>query len=213
MSVMSRPHGPGPRQQDDAGPGAAFVSRGGEKLDAAMAAFGLSLSGWVCADFGANVGGFTDCLLRRGAAKVFAVDTGYGALAWGLRTDGRVVVMERTNALHVEPPEPGGVDLVVIDVAFTPQRLIVPAAARWLRPAGHIVSLLKPHYELAKLPGARRRGRARDPIDFLVAAEVCDRVCGVLAELGVATLAAMISPIRGKGGNVEFFVHLKPDRD
>ncbi len=111
--------------------GRTYVSRAGEKLQAAMEAFGLDVRGAVCADFGCNVGGFTDCLLQHGAGKVYAVDTGYGALAWTLRRDGRVVVLERTNALYAPPPEP--VDLVTIDVGWTVQQLIVPAAMRWLR--------------------------------------------------------------------------------
>ncbi|TFG88259.1 MAG: TlyA family RNA methyltransferase, partial [Gemmatimonadales bacterium] len=133
----------------------AFVSRAGRKLAAALDAFGLDVAGAICADFGCNVGGFTDCLLRRRAARVYAVDTGYGALAWTLRTSDRVVVMERTNALHCPVPEP--VDLVTIDVGWTPQSRIVPAAMRWLKPAGggRIVSLLKPHYELGREAGAR----------------------------------------------------------
>src|SRR5690242_644761 len=101
-----------------------FVSRAGEKLDHALTTFKVDVKGWVCADFGANAGGFTDCLLSRCAAKVYAIDTGYGALEWKLRTDPRVVVMERTNAMHVELPEQ--VDLVTIDVAWTKQRLILP---------------------------------------------------------------------------------------
>jgi 23S rRNA (cytidine1920-2'-O)/16S rRNA (cytidine1409-2'-O)-methyltransferase len=194
-----------------AGSRAGFASRGGAKLDAALEGFGVCVAGGVCADFGANVGGFTDCLLRRGAAKVFAVEAGYGALAWRLRRDPRVVVMERTNALYADPPAPAGVDLVVIDVAFTPQRLIVPAAARWLRPAGQIVSLLKPHYELHKLarPG---RARSRAPMDFRRAAGLCEQVCRQLGRLGLEPLAAMVSPLKGKGGNFEFFLHLRPAR-
>jgi 23S rRNA (cytidine1920-2'-O)/16S rRNA (cytidine1409-2'-O)-methyltransferase len=183
-----------------------FVSRGGEKLDAALDAFGLDVSGAACADFGCNVGGFTDCLLRRGAARVYAVDTGYGALAWTLRTSDRVVVMERTNALRCDVPEP--VDLVAIDVARTPQALIVPAAARWLRapPAGAacIVSLLKPHYELAKM----RRGTPRRRLTDAEAERVCLEVCGRLAEAGCPVTAAMRSHLRGKGGNVEFLLLL-----
>ena len=110
-----------------------FASRAGLKLAAALEAFGLSVSNAVCADFGCNVGGFTECLLRRGAVKVYALDTGYGELAWPLRKDPRVVVMERTNALYC--PVAAAVDLVTIDVAWTPQELAVPAAARWLKPA------------------------------------------------------------------------------
>jgi len=184
-----------------------FVSRGGLKLQAALEAFGLHPTGRVCADFGANVGGFTDCLLRHGAARVYAVDTGYGELAWNLRRDGRVVVMERTNALYVAPPE--AVDLVVVDVAFTPQRLILPAARRWLGRGGQIVSLLKPHYELSKQrlgaqpPRPGRLSRAQ-------AVEVCDRTCRELEALGLAPRAVMPSPLRGKGGNPEFFLHIRP---
>ena len=125
-----------------------FVSRAGLKLDHALREFQLDVTGFVCADFGCNVGGFTDCLLQRGAAKVFAIDTGYGALAWTLRNDARVVVMERTNALHAPPPQDVLVDLVVIDLAWTPQRLAIPAALRWLKPDARIVTLVKPHYEL-----------------------------------------------------------------
>lgn len=185
-----------------------FVSRGGRKLLAALDGFQISVAGCLCADFGANVGGFTDCLLRRGAQKVFAVDTGYGALDWRLRNDPRVVVMERINALYVEPP--AKVQLVVVDVAFTPQRLIVPAAARWLKAGGHIVSLLKPHYELAKLPGARPAKTGRERLDFRRAAGACRRVCQELAQMQLPALAVMPSPLTGKGGNVEFFLHLRP---
>ena len=175
-----------------------FVSRAGEKLDAALEAFGMDVTGLTCADFGCNVGGFTDCLLQRGAAKVIAVDTGYGTLAWTLRKDNRVVVMERTNALHAPPPEP--VDLVVSDVAWTPQRLIVPAAMKWLAPGGRIVSLLKPHYELAKL----QRGKPLGPLTDAQIADVCCQVCDQLAAANCTVRAMMRSVLKGKGGNPEF---------
>jgi 23S rRNA (cytidine1920-2'-O)/16S rRNA (cytidine1409-2'-O)-methyltransferase len=186
-----------------------FVSRAGLKLDQALDAFGLDVAGWVCADFGCNVGGFTDCLLQRGAGKVYAIDTGYGALAWKLRKDSRVVVMERTNALYARPAEP--VDLVVIDMAWTIQELSIPAALRWLRVAGGynswVISLLKPHYELAKLEGLAPRGilgldRSR---------EVCQCVCQRLADGGVTVAAVVESGLTGKGGNREFFL-LVPGR-
>ncbi len=112
-------------------PGSAFVSRGGEKLAAALDHFDMDVGGLCCADLGSHVGGFVDCLLQRGAAKVFSVDTSYGTLAWKLRKDDRVVVMERTNAMHVELPEP--VDLVTIDVGWTPQAKVLPNVARLLR--------------------------------------------------------------------------------
>src|SRR3954471_11748390 len=116
---------------------AEFASRAGLKLDHALNVFAIDVTGLVCADLGSNVGGFVDCLLRRGAAKVYAVEKGYGVLEWRLRKDPRVVVMERTNAMHVELPEP--VSLVTIDVAWTRQRNILPAAKRLLAPGGMVV--------------------------------------------------------------------------
>jgi len=194
---MSRPRERGHR----------FVSRAGEKLDAAMDAFCLDVRGAICADFGCNVGGFTDCLLGRGAQRVYAVDTGYGALAWTLRNSPRVSVMERTNALHCPPAAP--VTLVTIDVAWTPQELIVPAAMRWLRPApegrASVVSLLKPHYELAKM--TRRKPAAG--LTPQLADQVCLAVCRRLEDRACTVAAAMRSPIRGKGGNVEFLLLFK----
>jgi 23S rRNA (cytidine1920-2'-O)/16S rRNA (cytidine1409-2'-O)-methyltransferase len=130
-----------------------FVSRGGLKLHHALTHFQLSVQGLTAADFGCSTGGFTDCLLQRGAAKVYAVDTGYGVLDWKLRNDPRVVVMERTNCLHAAPPSEvvatGGVDLIVIDASWTPQRLVIPAALAWLKQSteARIISLIKPHYE------------------------------------------------------------------
>jgi len=182
-----------------------FVSRAGEKLDAALEAFGVDVAGLTCADFGCNVGGFTDCLLQRGAARVIAVDTGYGALAWKLRKDNRVVVMERTNALHAEPPEP--VDVVVCDVAWTPQRLIVPAAMKWLAPGGRTISLLKPHYELAKL----QRGKPAAPLTDAQVTDICCIVCDQLAEADCTVRAMMRSVLKGKGGNPEFLLLLRQD--
>lgn len=183
-----------------------FASRGGEKLAAALDTFGVDVAGRVCADFGCNVGGFTDCLLQRGAAKVYAVDTGYGELAWKLRKDSRVVVMERTNALHCDPPEP--VDIVVIDAAWTPQERIVPAAIKWLktdenaRPRGVVVSLLKPHYEITKLD----RHRPEKQLEPEQVSRVCREVCSRLENPNYRIQATMRSILRGKGGNEEFFL-------
>src|SRR5438552_9381049 len=131
-----------------------FVSRAGQKLDHALDHFALDITGFVCADLGCSTGGFTDCLLQRGAAKIYAVDTGYGVLDWKLRKDPHVVVMERTNAMHVTLPEP--VDLVTIDVAWTKQRHILPAAARIMKRDGRVISLIKPHYEAP--PAMLRKG-------------------------------------------------------
>lgn len=191
-----------------------YASRGGDKLAAALDAFDIDVSGLVCADFGCNAGGFTDCLLQHGAEKVFAVDTGYGALAWPLRKNPRVVVMERTNALYCDVSRK--VDLVTIDVAWTPQALIVPAAMRWLAAtdtgaaaAGgekRIISLLKPHYEMAKLV----RSPKRRTITPSQARELCMEVCGRLAEIGCTVRAVMRSPLLGKGGNQEFLLEVCP---
>jgi len=187
-----------------------YVSRGGLKLDAAVRAFDIDCASLICADFGCNVGGFTDCLLARGAAKVYAVDTGYGTLAWKLRTDVRVVVMERTNALYAEAPE--GVDLVVIDVAWTPQKLSVPAAAKWLKPGGKIISLLKPIFELAKLDPAAGGKRGPKILPPQKTEEIRDRVCEQLAQLGFEPEKIIPSPILGKGGNTEFLLLIRrPD--
>jgi len=138
-----------------------YVSRSGAKLEAALDAFGIAPADWVCADLGCNVGGFTDCLLRRGARRVYAIDTGYGTLAYRLRTDPRVVVMERTNAMHVTLPEP--VDLVTIDVGWTRQHHILPNAVRLAKPAGRIITLIKPHYEAAAEQLKKPQGQHRIP--------------------------------------------------
>jgi 23S rRNA (cytidine1920-2'-O)/16S rRNA (cytidine1409-2'-O)-methyltransferase len=181
-----------------------FVTRAGEKLLAALEGFAVDVRGSICADFGCNVGGFTDCLLQCGATKVYAVDTGYGELAWKLRKDPRVVAMERTNALYAPAPEP--VDLVVIDVAWTPQELIVPAAMTRLKPSGKVLSLLKPHYELAKM----QRRKPHAALKLQQSCAVCMDVCRRLDALGSTVRAAMRSGLLGKGGNVEFFLLLAP---
>src|SRR6266568_6949275 len=120
-----------------------FASRAGQKLDHALTVFQLDVTGLICADLGSNVGGFVDCLLKRNAGKIYAVEKGYGVLEWRLRKDPRVVVLERTNAMHVTLPEP--VALVTIDVAWTKQRNILPAARRILASDGTVVTLIKPH--------------------------------------------------------------------
>ena len=180
-----------------------YVSRGGRKLAAALDAFGIDPAGCVCADFGANVGGFTDCLLQRGAEKVYAIDTGYGELAWRLRRDPRVVVMERTNALHCEVAE--ATDLVVADMAWTPQRLILPAVMAWLKAGGSVLSLLKCHYEAAKA-SPRRKGAKGKPLNDAQAAAICRTVCEQVIADGMDVRATVRSPLRGKGGNVEYWL-------
>ena len=188
-------------------PQSQYVSRGGDKLAAALDAFDIDPAGLVCADFGSNVGGFTDCLLQRGAARVYAIDTGYGDLAWTLRNDPRVVVMERTNALHCEVAQ--RVDLVVADMAWTPQRHLIPAAVGWLKPAGCIVSLLKCHYERAKTPGARK-GRKPPPLTDAEAEDIRQSVCDELVAAGYDVRQITPSPLRGKGGNIEYLILVRP---
>jgi 23S rRNA (cytidine1920-2'-O)/16S rRNA (cytidine1409-2'-O)-methyltransferase len=176
----------------------SYAGRGGEKLSRALDAFGIDVAGKVCADLGCNVGGFTDCLLSRGAGKVYAIDTGYGMLAWKLRNDPRVVVMERTNALRVELPE--SVDLAVVDVGWTRQILIIPAALKMLKPGGCAVSLLKPQYEAKD---AERAGGVVKPEHI---PEILARARKDLKSVGVETEDMIESPLKGGGGNVEFFI-------
>ena len=190
-----------------------YVGRGALKLRHALDVLEIDPAGLTCADLGANVGGFTDCLLQRGAAKVYAVDTGYGALAWKLRQDPRVAVMERTNAVHLDPRTLtgfAGCDLVAIDLGWTRQAHALPAALRWLRgPEGRIVTLIKPHYEATPVELRGRRGI----LDDADAAAVCQRVLSELPALGVRVLGHILSPIRGgagkgKAGNVEYLALL-----
>lgn len=174
-----------------------YVSRGGLKLRHALDHFGVRPEGLVCADLGCSTGGFTDCLLQSGAARVYAVDTAYGQLAWTLRNDPRVVVVERSNALHVEARE--AVDLVAIDLGWTPQRLAIPAALRWLRggPDGRIISLIKPHYEASDRGG---RGGRRGVLPEGEAERITAEVVATLPGLGVEVLGLVRSPILGGAG-------------
>jgi 23S rRNA (cytidine1920-2'-O)/16S rRNA (cytidine1409-2'-O)-methyltransferase len=183
---------------------ATFVSRAGQKLEHALAEFGLDVAGRVCADLGSNAGGFVDCLLQRGAARVYAIDTGYGALEWKLRKDPRVVVMERTNAMHAVLPEL--VSLVTIDVAWTKQRHILPAARRMVREDGHVVTLIKPHYEAE--PALLVKGILRaEEVDGVVYAVGAD-----FSASGFQFLRTVRSPIKGSKGNAELLALLRPAR-
>ncbi|MEM9916240.1 MAG: SAM-dependent methyltransferase [Planctomycetota bacterium] len=190
-----------------------FASRGGLKLDAALEHFGIDVAGATCVDLGCSTGGFVDCLVQRGAAKVFAVDTAYGELAWKLRQDDRVVVLERTNAVHALPedvaPEAAmGCDIVSIDLGWTKQERAIPVALRWLKALSdgdggaeaRIVSLIKPHYE------SGRHKLTDEEAD----AETQRVVDEVLPGLGVEVEGWIRSPIRGgKGKNLEHLAVLK----
>lgn len=184
-----------------------FVSRGGVKLQAALDAWGMDVTGMVCADVGASTGGFTDCLLQRGAARVFAIDVGYGQLDWKLRRDPRVVVVERTNARYLATlPEP--IDLATIDVSFISLALILPAAIGWLRPQGQIVTLVKPQFEAGR-EQVGKGGVVRDPA---IHADVLQRVLSWANAHDLAPMGAIRSPITGPAGNVEFLARLERGR-
>ena len=233
-----------------------FVSRAGLKLQHALNEFDFDVTDLVCADFGCNVGGFTDCMLQRGAKQVYALDTGYGTLAWKLRSDDRVIVMERTNALHALPPSPSGrgaggegeavesqatfdskkrkenpspnplpggegldgVNLVTIDLAWTPQRLAIPAALKWLAPNenSRIITLIKPHYELDH--DEKKTLLNQGALEESDSQMVFQRVLDVMSALGVKVLNHTQSPIKGKkssskkksSGNIEFLALLQP---
>jgi 23S rRNA (cytidine1920-2'-O)/16S rRNA (cytidine1409-2'-O)-methyltransferase len=181
-----------------------YVSRGGLKLAAALDAFQVAVQGAVCADVGASTGGFTDCLLQRGAVRVYAIDVGYGQLAWQLRRDERVVVMERTNVRYVEAlPEP--VQLVVMDASFISLGLLLPPVVRWLAPGADVIPLVKPQFEAGR-GQVGKGGVVRDPA---VHRQVLEKVAGYATGLGLAVLGVIHSPITGPAGNVEFLMHLR----
>jgi 23S rRNA (cytidine1920-2'-O)/16S rRNA (cytidine1409-2'-O)-methyltransferase len=182
-----------------------YASRGGLKLAAALDAFAPEVDGRVVADVGASTGGFTDCLLQRGAARVYAIDVGYGQLAWKLRQDPRVVVMDRTNARYLECL-PESVDLVTIDVSFISLRLILPVAAGWLRLGGQIVALIKPQFEAGRQQ-VGKGGVVRDPAVHRV---VLEELAGWASKRGLELVGLIRSPITGPAGNVEFLAHWVP---
>jgi len=199
---------PGARVPDDAqvtlDQRLPYVSRGGQKLAAGLDAFQVSVTGLVCADVGASTGGFTDCLLQRGAARVYAIDVGYGQLAWKLRQDERVVVMERTNARYLDAlPEPAG--LVTIDVSFISLRLLFPAVMRWLAPKADVIPLVKPQFEAAR-EQVGKRGVVRDPA---VHRQVLEKVVGYAVAHGLSVAGLVRSPIAGPAGNLEFLIHFR----
>jgi 23S rRNA (cytidine1920-2'-O)/16S rRNA (cytidine1409-2'-O)-methyltransferase len=187
-----------------------FVSRAGLKLEHALNAFDFDVTGISCSDLGCNVGGFTDCLLQRGASHVVAVDTGYGTFAWKLRSDERVTTLERTNVLHYEPREQ--VDLVVIDLGWTPQKLALPAGIKWTN-CGHIITLIKPHYELTK--EEKEDESVGEGLSDDAVSRVITRIKTLCQELSLEILGETLSPIRGKKsskkgeGNCEYLMLLK----
>jgi 23S rRNA (cytidine1920-2'-O)/16S rRNA (cytidine1409-2'-O)-methyltransferase len=198
----------------DTGP--RFVSRGGEKLDAALASFRIDVTGWVCADVGASTGGFTDCLLQHGAAKIYAIDVGKGILHWKLRNDPRVVVMEETNARYVESlPQP--MSLVTVDASFISLKILLPVVKKWLFPPSSfseedrgreessVIALIKPQFEAGKKDVARGDGVIRDPE---IHKQVLLDVVGFAQHEGFHIHGLLKSPLLGPKGNTEFLVWL-----
>jgi 23S rRNA (cytidine1920-2'-O)/16S rRNA (cytidine1409-2'-O)-methyltransferase len=179
-----------------------YVSRGGVKLAAALEAFALDVRGKVAADVGASTGGFTDCLLQRGASRVYAIDVGYGQLAWKLRQDQRVVVMERVNARYLEQL-PERVDLIVVDVSFISLTVILATALGWLKPQADVVALVKPQYE-ADRHLVSKGHIVRDP---QIHRQVLEKIAAWGSENDLAARSIAASPITGQAGNVEFFIH------
>lgn len=179
-----------------------YVGRGGVKLEGAMSEFGLLVKDLVCLDVGASTGGFTDCLLQHNAKKVIAIDVGYGQLAWKLRQDPRVFVMERTNIRHVEPQDlPEVPDLAVIDVSFISLKIVVPVVLKLLAPHGRIMAMVKPQFEVGK-GEVGKKGVVRDPKKHT---QVLDNMETFFTGLGLDCKGPVLSPILGPKGNKEFF--------
>jgi 23S rRNA (cytidine1920-2'-O)/16S rRNA (cytidine1409-2'-O)-methyltransferase len=181
-----------------------YVSRGGLKLEHALDSFDVPVLGAVAMDVGASTGGFTDVLLRRGAVRVYAVDVGYGQLAWSLRNDPRVVVMERTNIRHVDSL-PEEIQLAVVDVSFISLRTVLPAISRLLAPRADVVALIKPQFEAGR-EQVGKKGVVRDPHIWR---SVLTDVLSVASAAGWSTAGLVRSPVRGPAGNVEFLAHLQ----
>lgn len=180
-----------------------YVSRGGYKLVAALDAFGVDPAGRICADVGASTGGFTDVLLQRGAAKVYAIDVGYGDLAWKLRNDARVVVMERTNARYLKSlPEP--VSLVVVDASFISLKTLLPAIKKWLAPHAEIITLIKPQFEAPK-NAVGEGGVVREKSAHRA---VLQAILAWVQNNGFTPRGLVVSPITGPAGNREFLLHI-----
>lgn len=185
-----------------------YVSRGGLKLEKALRDFGVKPVGYVCSDSGASTGGFTDCLLQQGAKKVFAIDVGYGQLDWKIRSDERVVVMERTNIRYVTPEDLGEpLDLSVIDVSFIGLEIVLPTIKTLLKPTGQVLCLIKPQFEAGK-ENVGKKGVVRDP---KIHKMVLDNFVSLVDGLGFHILGLTFSPVKGPEGNIEFLAHLTLD--
>jgi len=186
-----------------------YVSRGGLKLEKALKVFDISPQGKVCLDCGASTGGFTDCLLQNGAARVYAIDVGYGQLAWKLRSDERVVCMERTNIRYVTPGDlPETADMAVIDVSFISLAIVLPAVKRLIKEGADVACLVKPQFEAGK-DKVGKKGVVRDPE---VHGEVLEKFLNDAAESGFVVKGLDYSPVRGPEGNIEYLAHLVSEK-
>ena len=185
-----------------------YVSRGGLKLEKALRDFGVKPEGFVCSDSGASTGGFTDCLLQQGARKVFAIDVGYGQLDWKIRSDPRVVVMEKTNIRYVTPEQLGEpLDLSVVDVSFISLKIVLPAIQKLLKPTGQVLCLIKPQFEAGR-DKVGKKGVVREKSTHK---EVLDDFVSLADSLGFKILGLTFSPVKGPEGNIEFLGHLSLD--
>ena len=187
-----------------------YVSRGGLKLEKALAVFDMTVAGKVCTDVGASTGGFTDCMLKNGAAKVYAIDVGRGQLDWKLRQDERVVCMEKTNIRYVTPEDIGEpVDFSSIDVSFISLSKVLPAVYGYLREEGEVAALIKPQFEAGR-EKVGKKGVVREKSTHL---EVIEAVTGYARGAGFSVLDLNFSPIKGPEGNIEYLIHLKKCED
>ena len=182
-----------------------YVSRGGLKLEKALRDFGVKPEGFVCSDSGASTGGFTDCLLQQGARKVFAIDVGYGQLDWKIRSDPRVVVMEKTNIRYVTPEQLGEpLDLSVVDVSFISLKIVLPAIRALLKPTGQVLCLIKPQFEAGR-EKVGKKGVVREKSTHV---EVLQGFVELADSLGFHILGLTYSPVKGPEGNIEFLGYL-----
>lgn len=183
-----------------------YVSRGGKKLEKAMTCFPIQLDGCTCMDIGASTGGFTDCMLQNGAVKVYSVDVGYGQLAWSLRTDERVINLERTNVRYLTQEQvPEQIDFISVDVSFISLTLVLPVAYRFLKDGAQMVCLVKPQFEAGR-ENVGKKGVVRDPA---VHRMVIEKAADFAAETGFSVEGLDYSPIKGPEGNIEYLLYLK----
>ncbi|MCQ2450290.1 MAG: TlyA family RNA methyltransferase, partial [Clostridia bacterium] len=183
-----------------------YVSRGGLKLEKAVASFGVDLDGCICADIGASTGGFTDCMLQNGAVKVYSIDVGYGQLAWKLRTDSRVVNLERTNFRYVTKEQvPDELDFASVDVSFISLSHILPVMRTLLRDGGRAVCLIKPQFEAGR-ENVGKKGVVRDPKVHIA---VVEKICALALENRFSLLGLDFSPVKGPEGNIEYLCYLE----